>query len=120
MWNAFILLFMESTIEIMISAYLNIIYSGVFSTKSDYFSKILSYCFIAVETVVLPLAFVYMLSKPISYLKMEHVTNKIGVMYEGLNSVSKTSMAYNFLHMLRRLIFFCILMGPFGEIPVSF
>jgi len=95
-WGSFIILFMEGYLEIFISGYLNLL-TRISYTKSDKFSYVISYTVLFVQIVILPGAFIYMLTRPNHVLKEKEVKLRIGYLYEGLKLDSKICVCYNFV-----------------------
>jgi hypothetical protein len=82
-WGSFLLLFTEGYIEILISAYLNTLIS-IDYTKSDRFSILLSWFILVVQLIIIPSAFIYMLTRSRQTLESREPWLRMGVLYQGL------------------------------------
>ena len=67
MWGSFLLLLTEGYLEILISAYLNIL-SSINYTSGDKVSKVISYIMLVVLFALIPAIFAYMLTRSESFL----------------------------------------------------
>ena len=118
MWGSFLVLFMEGYIEILISSYLNIL-STIFYTGSDNFSFYAACAILVIQVIVLPCAFLYMLTRPEEFLKSKEPKLRMGVLYSDIKTNSKLALAYNFLQVLRRLILVLVAFGPLIDLPAT-
>jgi hypothetical protein len=118
MFNAFILLFMEGCMEVVISAYVNL-YSNVFYTRSDRISYYFSYLALFISLIVMPVGLILVVNMKKKDLEDIYWKKRFGSAYEGVRIDSKWALSYNFLQVLRRLLFLYVVFHPGFEMPSS-
>ena len=116
--NAFILLFMEGCMEIVISAYINL-YSNLFYTFGDKFSYYFSYACLFLTIVVLPAGLIFVMNVRIQAMKSSYWSHRFGSIYEGIKVENTWSRCYNLFQVLRRLLFLFVVFHPGFELAPS-
>jgi hypothetical protein len=118
MFNAFILLFMEGCMEVVISAFVNL-YSNVFYTRSDVISYYFSYLALVITVILLPAGLIFVINVRKKALQCNYWKKRFGSVYEGIRIDSKWALSYNLFQVLRRLLFLFVVFHPGFEMPSS-
>jgi hypothetical protein len=118
MFNAFILLYMEGCMEVVISAYVNL-FSNVFYTKSDLISFYFSYVALFISVILLPAGLIFVLNVRKKALECNYWKKRFGSVYEGIRTDNKWALSYNLIQVLRRLLFLFVVFHPGFAMPSS-
>jgi len=116
-----ILIFIEGYMEFCIAGYLQ---HGNSSVIRDYSGeKVSSYLgnfSIIVSIVLIPLGFIYMLSRSTAEIESKKFRDRYGGFYEGIKTYSKAALAYFLTFCLRRILFLGIAFKAYGVATLQF
>lgn len=97
--------------EMGISCYLNF-KNAILETGSDMFSYYFAYFLGAICLTVIPGLIIFIMSKDEATLNHKNTKEVYSNIYDGLKVNSKMSLNYNFLYLIRRILFITIMFNP--------
>ena len=106
---------LEAYLEFLITGFLNS-KAPLYSSDGEVVSNLVGYFTLFITCVVMPLTFIWILTKPIQATKEHKFEEKWGKFYHTIKMENKTNMLFYLIFMLRRLIFVLIIFG--GETSV--
>ena len=112
LFNSLFIIFFEGYMEIGISCYLNF-KNAIVITSSDLFSYYFAYILGLICLTVIPGLIIFIMTKDETFLN--HKDTKEGFfsnIYDNLKTNSIMSLSYNFLYIIRRIIFITIIFNP--------
>ena len=80
----------------------------LYSTNGEKAGVIGAGIFSFLALIALPLAFIYVLSRPLDVLWQRDFQQVWGALYEGLKPINRWSLSYSFVVIMRRMIFVAI------------
>jgi hypothetical protein len=110
LFNELILISLGSYFELLISGYLNYL-EPLYTYSGDIISVYLSYYCLVMTIILLPLSFIYLLTREVQNINNPYFLNSYGGLCEGVSIRDKWSLSYIPIYCLRRFIFCLIAFG---------
>ena len=102
-----LMIFVQTSIEIMMSGFLSLQVPDLPKVNQDNNPTMhgIAFSFIIISVGVIPILFIWMLSRPTKYYFSKNFFYKFGILVNGINIRYKAKVAYFFLFQMRRILY---------------